>query len=127
MGYVSRLSGNMQLFPPDLTVAGPCVLFDYDPAKLRELLGYMVPSNMVLVAIGREFKEKTDKVRGGEGGRSKEGKTFFLFLFFYYAQKIKGKSCQKQCFFVVLLFYFFAYGFFNNCTRICFCGVNIIF
>ncbi|CAN0483520.1 unnamed protein product, partial [Hapterophycus canaliculatus] len=51
-----------QVYPPDLTVAGPSLHYDYDPELLRELLGYLVPSNMLLVVQAREFKGKTDKV-----------------------------------------------------------------
>lgn len=61
MGYVSRLAGNMQLFPPELVVAGSYLLYDYAPELVRELLGYIVPSTMLLVVIGREFKGLTNK------------------------------------------------------------------
>lgn len=62
MGYVSRLAGFMQIYPPDLSVAGASVLYDYDPDLVRELLEYLVPENMLVLAVGREFKGKTDKV-----------------------------------------------------------------
>ncbi|CAM9764518.1 unnamed protein product, partial [Sphacelaria rigidula] len=62
MGYVSRLAGYMQIYPPDLSVAGASVLYDYDPDLVRELLEYLVPDNMLVLAVGREFKGKTDKV-----------------------------------------------------------------
>lgn len=62
MGYVSRLAGSMHLFPPALTIAGPSLLLDYEPALVQELLDRMTPSNMMLVVIGKEFKGKTDKV-----------------------------------------------------------------
>lgn len=68
MNYVSRLAGSMQIFPPDLSVAGPSLLYDYKPDLVRELLGYITPSNMLLVALGREFKGKTDKARKGRKG-----------------------------------------------------------
>lgn len=70
MNYVSRLAGNMQTYPPEHAVAGPSLRYDYDPGLVRELLGYLVPGNMLLVVITRDFKGKTDKVgtRGLGGG-----------------------------------------------------------
>ena len=75
MGYVSRLAGNMHIFPPELTVAGPSLLYDYDPDLVRELLGRLVPSNMLLVVMGREFKGLTNKVkrRGRRVGSGRAG------------------------------------------------------
>lgn len=65
MNYVSRLAGNMQTYPPEHTVAGTSLRYDYDPDLLRELLGHLVPSNMLVVVITRDFKGKTDKVSAG--------------------------------------------------------------
>lgn len=63
MSYVSRLAGGMQTYPAELSVAGFSLLYDYEPDLIRDLLGHMVPSNMLLVVVGREFKGTTDKVR----------------------------------------------------------------
>ncbi|CBJ49276.1 conserved unknown protein [Ectocarpus siliculosus] len=60
--YACRLAGNMQVYPPDLAVAGQSLRYDYDPDLVRELLGHMVPSNMLLMVVAREFKGETDKV-----------------------------------------------------------------
>lgn len=62
MNYVSRLAANMQTYPPEHTVAGPSLRYDYDPALVRELLGHLVPGNMLLVVVTWDFKGKTDKV-----------------------------------------------------------------
>ncbi|CAN0379487.1 unnamed protein product [Laminaria digitata] len=62
MGYVSRLAGDMQLFPPELVVAGPSLRYTYEPSIVRKLLECIVPSNMMLIVVAREFKGKTDQV-----------------------------------------------------------------
>lgn len=61
-------------------MAGASLRYDYDPDLVRELLGHMVPTNMLLMVVAREFKGKTDKVRGARGvkvvaAREFEGKT----------------------------------------------------
>lgn len=70
MNYVSRLAGNMQTYPPEHTVAGTSLRYDYDPDLVRELLGHLVPSNMLLVVITRDFKGETDKVGARGGGHA---------------------------------------------------------
>lgn len=66
-----RLNGNHrnpcppQMYPPELTVAGPNLRFDYEPSVVRDLLERLVPSNMLLVVSAQDFKGKTDKVGGG--------------------------------------------------------------
>eukprot|EP00752_Nemacystus_decipiens_P002074 g1985.t1 len=62
MRYVSRLASNMQKYPPEFTVAGPELRFDYEPSLVRDLLGRLVPSNMLLVVSARDFQGQTDKV-----------------------------------------------------------------
>lgn len=63
MDYVSRLAGYMQTYPPNLSVAGANLIYRYELDLVRELLSHLVPSNMLLLAVGREFKGKTDKVK----------------------------------------------------------------
>lgn len=59
-----------QKYPPELTVAGPNLRYDYEPSLVHDLLERLVPSNMLLVVSARDFKGKTDKVRCT--GRGKE-------------------------------------------------------
>lgn len=54
-----------QKYPPELTVAGPNLRYDYEPDLVRDLLELLVPSNMLLVVSSWDFKGKTDKVRRG--------------------------------------------------------------
>lgn len=60
--FVSWLAGNMHTYRPEDTLAGPSLRYDYDPDLVRELLGHLVPGNMLLVVTTRDFKGKTDQV-----------------------------------------------------------------
>eukprot|EP00752_Nemacystus_decipiens_P012492 g11064.t1 len=60
--YVSWLAGNMHKYRPEDTVAGASLCYDYDPELVRDLLGHLVPGNMLLLVETRDFKGKTDKV-----------------------------------------------------------------
>ncbi|CAN0252647.1 unnamed protein product, partial [Discosporangium mesarthrocarpum] len=62
MGYVSHLASTMQLYPPELSVAGPSLVYDYDPGLISETLELLAPERMVMMVLGRGFEGKTDKV-----------------------------------------------------------------
>lgn len=60
--YASDLSENMSLYPPELTVAGGRLIFDYVPGMIRDVLARIVPGNMMLLISKKGFKGKTNKV-----------------------------------------------------------------
>lgn len=66
-------------------MAGTSLRYDYDPDLVRELLGHLVPSNMLLVVITRDFKGKTDKVGARGGGTQLECEG-------------RGRTCCVCCF-----------------------------
>ncbi|CAM9632397.1 unnamed protein product, partial [Chrysoparadoxa australica] len=53
-------SGNMQSLPPELCVAGAQLLYEYAPAEIEAILLRLVPSNMVLVQVGKRYEDVVD-------------------------------------------------------------------
>lgn len=62
VSYVAALAADMHLFPPELILAGSCLLFEDGPEAINDILSRMVPENMMLVVMHKSLKNKTDKV-----------------------------------------------------------------
>eukprot|EP00903_Cladosiphon_okamuranus_P017869 g16444.t1 len=62
VSYVLWLAGNMHTYRPEHTVAGASLRYEYNPELVRELLGHLVPGNMLLMVTTKDFTGQTDKV-----------------------------------------------------------------
>ena len=49
----------MQLYPPEHTLSGPSLHYDYDGAAVTALLDCLVPTNMLLTVVSRTFEGNT--------------------------------------------------------------------
>ncbi|CAN0011298.1 unnamed protein product, partial [Phaeothamnion confervicola] len=56
MQYARRLATSMHLYPPELTVAGGSLLYDYDPDLIRKVTDLLTPERMILAISSKAFE-----------------------------------------------------------------------
>lgn len=62
ISYTSYLGGVMHRFPPKYIVSGGHLLYEYDAAKVQEILNLLTPQRMRLTIVSKRFDGKTESI-----------------------------------------------------------------
>ena len=59
---VEHLAENMQIYPPELTITGSELVFEYNPDLIKSCMKELRPDNVCIFFMARDFADSCDKI-----------------------------------------------------------------
>lgn len=69
MNYTSYLAGNMHKYPPAEVITAPCLVQEYHPEEIRELLTLLKPDNMMVFLVSKAWENECTETEQWYGTR----------------------------------------------------------